>query len=271
MGQVMLSFVVPAYNEEDFIEDTLGTLETVIKDKNLPYEIVVVDDGSLDGTLAKVVRYSKNDGHVKVVSYANNVGKGYAVKTGFLQTSGDIVVFADSDMEIDLGTVSKYLEALEDGDIVIASKRHSGSQVDAPLSRKILSLSFNALVRLLTGVPLNDTQSGLKAMKKSAFVDIFPRLAVKRYAFDAELLAVAHHCGLKVVEMPVNIKLEASFKPKAMWHMFLDLLGIAYRLRVIHWYQRPLPEKNSFQNMISFILREKEEITAPAGFKRRLF
>ena len=258
MGQVALSFVVPAYNEEDFIEDTLGTIETVIKGKNLPYEIVVVDDGSLDGTLAKVTKYAKSNGHVKVVSYTKNVGKGHAVKTGFMQTSGDIVIFADSDMEIDLGTVSKYIQALEDGDIVIASKRHSGSQVEAPLSRKILSLSFNGLVRLLTGVPLNDTQSGLKAMKKNAFIDIFPRLTVKRYAFDAELLAVSHLSGLKVVEMPVNMKLDASFKPKEIWNMFIDLLGIAYRLRIIHWYQRLFPKKNGFQNTVSLFFREKE-------------
>jgi hypothetical protein len=125
-----------------------------------------------------------------------------------------------------------------------------------PVSRRILSEGFNGLVRLLTGVPLKDTQSGLKAMKKSAFIDIFPRLAVKRYAFDVELLAVAHLYGLKVVEMPVNIKLDASFKPNEMLHMFLDLLGIAYRLRVIHWYQRQLPKKNGFQNMVSFVLRE---------------
>ncbi|MGD0644132.1 MAG: glycosyltransferase [Candidatus Bathyarchaeia archaeon] len=256
MGQVALSFVVPAYNEEDFIEDTLGSLEAVIKGKNLPYEIVVVDDGSLDGTLAKVIRYAKTNGHVKVVSYANNIGKGHAVKTGFMQTSGDIVVFADSDMEIGLSTISCYLAALERGDIVIASKRHADSRVEVPLSRRILSLCFNGLVRLLTGVPVNDTQSGLKAMRKSAFIDIFPRLAVKRYAFDVELLAVAHLCGLKVVEMPVDIKLDAAFKPKEMWHMFVDLLGITYRLRVLHWYQRLLPEKNGFQNMVSFVLRE---------------
>jgi glycosyltransferase involved in cell wall biosynthesis len=250
MGQVALSFVVPAYNEEDFIEGTLGALEAIIKGKNLPYEIVVVDDGSLDGTLAKAVRYAKRNGHVKVVSYLKNMGKGHAVKTGFMQTSGDVVVFADSDMEIDLVTISKYLEALEHGDIVIASKRHSDSRVEVPLSRKILSISFNGLVRLLTGVPLNDTQSGLKAMKKNAFVDIFPRLAVKRYAFDVELLAVAHLYDLKVVEMPVSIKLDASFKPKEIWHMFVDLLGIAYRLRVIHWYQRQLPTKDDLQNLV---------------------
>jgi dolichol-phosphate mannosyltransferase len=238
MGQIALSFVLPAYNEEDFIEDSLDTIETIIKGKNLPYEIVVVDDGSFDETLAKVTRYAKTNGHVKVISYAKNIGKGHAVKTGFMQATGDVVVFADSDMEINLETISKYLEALEHGDIVIASKRHSDSHVEVPLSRKILSLSFNSLARLLTGVPLNDTQSGLKAMKKSAFVDIFPRLAVKRFAFDVELLAVAHLYDLKVVEMPVSIKLDASFKVKQMWLMFIDLLGIAYRLRITHWYQR---------------------------------
>ena len=159
-------------------------------------------------------------------------------------------------MEIDLRRISDYIEALKHGDIVIASKRHSRSQVEVPMSRRILSESFNGLVRLLTGVPLKDTQSGLKAMKKSAFIDIFPRLAVKRYAFDVELLAVANLYNLKVVEMPVNIKLDAKFKPKEMWHMFVDLLGIAYRLRIIHWYQRPLARKNGFQNMVSFVLRE---------------
>lgn len=256
MTQVELSFVVPAYNEEDYIEDTLGSIDAVIMDKNLSYEIVVVNDGSADKTLAKAKRYAGKNGHVKVISYSKNVGKGYAVKTGFMKAAGNVVFFADSDMEIDLKKISEYIEALKHGDIVIASKRHSHSQVEVPLSRRILSECFNALVRLLTGVPLKDTQSGLKAMKKSAFINIFPRLAVKRYAFDVELLAVANLCGLKVVEMPVNIKLDAKFKPKEMWRMFIDLLGIAYRLRIIHWYQRPLAEKNGFQNMVSYVLRE---------------
>jgi len=238
MEQVELSFVIPAYNEELFIEDTLGTIDAFFKRKNLPYEIVVVDDGSKDGTLAIARKYAGRNGHVKVLSYRENLGKGYAVKTGFMQTSGSIVIFTDGDMDIDLGTISEYLEALKQGDIVIASKRHVDSQVERPLSRRILSEVFNGLVRFLTGLPLKDTQSGLKAMKKSAFIDIFPKLAVKRYAFDVELLAVANLYGLKVVEMPVNIKLDAEFKPKEMWHMFLDLLGIAYRLRVIRWYQR---------------------------------
>ena len=256
MSQLDLSFVIPAYNEEDYIEGTLGTIEAVIMGKKLSYEIVVVNDGSADNTLAKAKTYAGKNGHVRVISYSKNTGKGYAVKTGFMKATGNVVFFADSDMEIDLEKISDYIEALRQGDIVIASKKHSASKTDVPLSRRILSECFNALVRLLTGVPLKDTQSGLKAMKKSAFTNIFPRLAVKRYAFDVELLAVANLYGLKVVEMPVNIKLDAKFKPIEIWHMFMDLLGIAYRLRIIHWYQRSLPEKNGLQNMVSFVLRE---------------
>jgi glycosyltransferase involved in cell wall biosynthesis len=256
MEQVELSFVVPAYNEEDFIEDMLGSIDEVIAGKHIPYEILVVNDGSRDDTLANARRYAGKNGHVRVVSYSKNVGKGHAVKTGFMNANGTVVVFADSDMEIDLTVISEYLKALRHGDIVIASKRHSDSHVDVPVFRRILSEGFNGLVRLFTGMPLKDTQAGLKAMKKSAFIDIFPRLAVKRYAFDVELLAVAHLCGLKVVEMPINIKLDAKFKLNDMWRMFVDLLGIAYRLRVTHWYQRPLPRKPGLQSMGSLVLRE---------------
>lgn len=256
MDHVELSFVVPAYNEEGYIEDMLGTIDDVIAGKNVPYEILVVNDGSIDSTLAKVRKYAGKNGHVRVLSYRKNVGKGHAVKTGFMKAKGNVVIFADSDMEIDLTIISEYLDALKHGDIVIASKKHSESRVDVPVSRRVLSECFNGLVRLFTGVPIRDTQSGLKAMKKSAFIDIFPRLAVKRYAFDVELLAVANLYGLKVVEMPVNVKLDATFKPKEMWHMFIDLLGVTYRLRIIHWYQRQLPQKNGFQNMVSIILRE---------------
>ena len=112
MSQVELSFVVPAYNEEDSIEDTLGTLDDAVKSRRLPYEIVVVDDGSVDKTLLKAMTYASRNGHVRVVSYGKNVGKGYAVKAGFMQTTGEVVVFADSDMDIDLGAVSSYVDAL---------------------------------------------------------------------------------------------------------------------------------------------------------------
>jgi glycosyltransferase involved in cell wall biosynthesis len=238
MSQIELSLVLPAYNEGDSIEIFLDVLDRAVKDTKLRYEIVVVDDGSTDSTRLNATRYAGRNGHVRVISYDRNVGKGHAVKTGFMQATGDAVVFVDSDLEIDLDTISGYVGALRRGDIVIASKWHPESVVEMPLIRRILSHSFNVLVRLMTGANLRDTQAGLKAMKRSAFKDIFPRLSVKRYAFDVELLTVANLYGLKVVGMPVNLQMRALFSLSEAWKMFLDLLGITYRLRVLRWYQR---------------------------------
>ncbi len=245
MGQVELSFVIPAYNEEFFIEDTLDTLDFAIKDERFHYEIVVVDDGSKDKTFTKAIQYSKRNDHVKVIRYARNEGKGFAIKTGVMGSTGDVVIFVDGDMEIDLNTLSRYVKALENADIVIATKWHPNSAVSMPFSRKMLSKTFNVLVRILIGFDLKDTQVGLKVMKRSAVNKIFPRLAVKRYAFDVELLALAHLYKLKIVELPVNLKISSSFKPKDAWRMFVDLLGIAYRLRIKQWYQRQIYPKNN--------------------------
>jgi hypothetical protein len=112
--------------------------------------------------------------------------------------------------------------------------------VEIPLIRRVLGHGFNVLVRLLTSVKLRDTQTGLKAIRRTALEDIFPRLTVKRYAFDVELLAVANLFGLKIVELPVRLKLDRMFSLREVWHMFVDLLGIAYRLRVKKWYQRAI-------------------------------
>jgi len=250
MSKVELSFVIPAYNEESFIENALGTLDEAVKNRKLPYEIVVVDDGSNDKTLLRATTYANRNGHVRVVSYNNNVGKGYAIKKGFMQTNGDVVVFADSDMDIDLCTVTKYVDALKNGDIVVATKWHPDSRVSMPLKRRILSHGFNVLVRALTGVKLRDTQVGLKAIRKSAFKGIFPRLCVKRYAFDVELLTLANLYDLRIVEMPAQLRIEGLFSLKDMFKMFVDLLGIAYRLRVVHWYQRPISHNDaSYETM----------------------
>ena len=143
MGQVELSFVIPAYNEEVFIENTLGTLDLAIKEKVVQYEIVVVDDGSKDKTFTKAMKYAKRNGHVKVIRYDRNVGKGFAIKTGVMNSVGDAVIFIDGDMEIDLNTVSTYVEALKSADIVIATKWHPDSLVSMPFSRKIMSRTFN--------------------------------------------------------------------------------------------------------------------------------
>lgn len=235
-----LSLVMPAYNEGRTIEEIIYRADSVVSELGLKYELIIVDDGSIDNTRMKVNNYARNNGHVKVVGYNNNVGKGFALKTGFSQAIGEMVVFMDSDADINPKQIAQYVEALKDADIVIASKWHPQSKVDTPLLRRVLSHGFNVLVKLLIGLRLSDTQTGLKAIRRSAFKSVFPRLTVKRYAFDVEMLVLAKLLGLKVMELPINVRLRSLFSFGKVWRMFLDLLGITYRLRVLRWYQRSL-------------------------------
>jgi glycosyltransferase involved in cell wall biosynthesis len=239
-----LSLVMPAYNEEDNIGSVIKRVDDVVRPLGLKYELIVVDDGSIDNTRGKVEEYAKKNGHVKVVGYSNNVGKGYASRIGFSHAVGDVVVFIDSDADIDPNYVARYVQALKRADVVVASKWHPQSSVDSPLIRKILSHGFNVLVKVLVGLRLSDTQTGLKAVRREALACMFPRLTVKRYAFDVEILALANLLGLKIVELPINIRLRRLLDFREVWRMLLDLLGITYRLRVIRWYQRVLAQKD---------------------------
>lgn len=243
-----LSLIMPAYNEEDDIELVVERVDDVVRQMGLRYELIVVDDGSIDDTRIKVNSYAGNNGHVKVVGYKNNVGKGFALKTGFSHAVGDVVVFMDSDADIDPKQVVRYVDALKDADVVVASKWHPQSKVDTPLIRRILSHGFNVLVKLLVGLRLSDTQTGLKAIRRDAFLSVFQRLTVKRYACDVEMLALADLLGLRVVELPINIRMRQLFNLQEVWRMFLDLLGITYRLRVIRWYQRILAQTSALDS-----------------------
>lgn len=228
----MLSVVLPAYNEEDHIETVIEKADSIMQKVGLGYEVIVVNDGSKDATETKAFDYARINGHVKVVSYHENVGKGHAVKAGFSKAMGDIVVFLDSDMEIDPEQVTRYIDALKYADIVTASKRHPQSQVESTSLRKFLSLGFNVLVRLLTGLKVSDTQAGMKVVRREPMEKVFSTLSVKRFAFDVELLAVANLYGLKIMEMPVQMRLKnGSFNVREIYRMFIDLIAINYRLK----------------------------------------
>lgn len=227
-----VSFVMPAFNEGRDIKEALERVYRVVRRLGVKYELIVVDDGSFDDTLTKVVDYANNGNCVRVLSYGKNMGKGFAVKTGFCHSKGDIIVFIDGDLDIDPNQIDRYLKALKSAEMVIASKWHPQSKVQIRSIRRFLSQSFNVLVRMLTGVKIRDTQAGLKAVRRNALETTFSRLAVKRYAYDVELLTIASLDGIKVVELPVNLRVPGLFKLKEAWRMFIDLLGIAYRLRI---------------------------------------
>jgi dolichyl-phosphate beta-glucosyltransferase len=233
-----VSFILPAYNEGKFIEGVLEGLDSAVNGDGLRCEVIVVDDGSVDDTRLRASSYAAGKWYVRVFGYDRNVGKGFAVKTGFWKAVGDAVVFVDSDLDIDVEQIRRYVDALKRGDIVVGSKWHKDSVVEVSFVRRLLSRGFNVLVRVLTGVRVADTQAGIKAVRREAFVEAFRRLSVKRYAFDVELLVLARLLGLRVVVLPVNLKLCSGFSFREIWRMFYDLLGIAYRVRVKKWYQR---------------------------------
>jgi len=185
-----VSVIIPAYNAEDKIVKTLMKVEEILDRTVQDYDIIVVNDGSKDETKKVVRSYAEADPRIKLVSYVQNVGKGYALRKGTLEADKDIIIFLDSDSEIDSDHIGAYVKALEDYDMVIASKRSPYSEYRAPIMRKILSASFNILVKLLVGIKYSDTQAGLKAFKRDAFEKIMRMGLVKRFAFDVELPAI---------------------------------------------------------------------------------
>ena len=222
-------------------------MSNALRKAGYEYEIIVVDDGSKDKTRDKALQYAALDNHVKVVNHPRNMGKGAVVKTGFQHSTGNLIAFIDSDLEIPPELLPAYFKALKEADIVIASKWHPKSKIKVTFTRRMLSRCFYALTRLLTGVKVTDTQVGLKAFRREALEKIMKTQFVKRYAFDAELLAVANLLGYKVIELPVKLQLEEQFKPKEIFRMINDLIGITYRLRISKYYQKILISKGVLQ------------------------
>ena len=142
----------------------------------------------------------------------------------------------DGDTEISLDYLKYNIKEMQDWDFLIGSKRHPLSQVQIPRFRRILSRIFNILVRSATGIKIKDTQVGLKIIEGSCCRTIFANLHINRYAFDVELLFIAARLKLRVKEIPVNINIESQFKPKEIVRMFIDLIRIAYRYRIVRSY-----------------------------------
>jgi len=240
---------MPVYNLSSSI---LGLVEKAIAkfSELLPsFELVIVDDGSTDDTLERACTIE--DRRVRAVGYGDNRGKGEALLYGFRFATGETIILADGDLEALPIDLDRYFLATKSSDVAIASKRVLGSRVDAGVKRKFLSIGFNTFVRVMLSLPLTDTQAGFKIFRQSALKKIVPLICVKHYAFDVELLTVANLLKLKIVELPADVKLQSNFRNKNIIRMFVDVLGIAYRLRIKHWYQRNLElRKKEYQPVL---------------------
>lgn len=239
----LLSVVIPAYKQEKTIVEDLKRIDKVLDKIRYDYEIVVVIDGKVDKTFrnAKKVKSRK----IKVIGYERNHGKGHAVRYGMARTKGNIIAFVDAGMDLDPNGLSMLLEHFEwyKADIIIGSKRHPVSQVDYPWQRRILSLSYQLLVRILFGLNVRDTQVGMKFFRRKVLEKVLPRLLVKTYAFDIEILAVARKLGYeRIFEAPVRLKWdqEKSIISKSLWRtlysMLWDTAAVFYRLKILRYY-----------------------------------
>jgi glycosyltransferase involved in cell wall biosynthesis len=204
------------------------------------YEIVVVCE-SCPETLQAVNDLASDN--IKVHYYEENMGKSYAIKYGAFQATGDLVTFMDADLSIDPREIDRFIKLMDtyDADIVIGSKRHPQSKVSYPLFRRLQSFLYQVLVTALFRVNVKDTQTGLKLFKREVLQKIIPRVLVKAYAFDLELLVVANLLGYdNVLEAPVEIneRFNKVADPRSTWRVLRDTLAIFYRLKVLKYYDR---------------------------------
>jgi hypothetical protein len=159
-------------------------------------------------------------------------------------TKGNYVAFIDAGMEIDPNGVSMILEHMEwyEADIIVASKRHPASIVKYPFERKVISLGAQIISRVLLGLKVRDTQAGLKIFKRKVLIKVLPRLLVKSYAFDLEILSVANRLGFtRIFEAPIKLNyvfdsLTHASGLKIIYRSLIDALAVFYRLRIIHYY-----------------------------------
>lgn len=239
----MVSLVIPAFKQERTILKDLTCIEKILKQLRYDYEIIVVVDGMLDKTFQNAKK-TRSD-RVTVVGYEKNRGKGYAIRYGIVRAKGTIIGFMDSGMDINPNSLYMLLEHFEwyNADIIVGSKRHPVSKVDYPFDRKVLSFVSQIFIRLLFGLNVRDTQTGMKFFRRTVVQDVAPRLLVKKFAFDIEILAVAYALGYKrifeaPVELDLNIKdsIVSQNIISAILKTFWDSLAIFYRLKIVRYY-----------------------------------
>jgi glycosyltransferase involved in cell wall biosynthesis len=201
------SIVIPAYNESQRIPATLVSVVEAVRSHGWSAEILVVDDGSRDKTVEVVRNFAEANPEVKLLQNGANRGKGYSVRNGLLQASGQIVMFTDADLSAPIEEAERLFAAIEQGaDIAIGSRwlerdRQTHRQ---PLYRQFFGRCFNRFTRLVMGISFADTQCGFKAFTREAAQTIFHLQTIEGWGFDPEILFIALKRGFRIVEVPVS-------------------------------------------------------------------
>ena len=266
IGDGRLSVVMPIYNLAGSIERNLRETIDLFAAHRVRAELVPVDDGSTDGTAEVLRRLSapaapaSADVLLRPVILAQNGGKGAALRAGFDASTGDYVMLLDGDLDIHPKQTPCFFAAMaaEGADVVVGSKRHPQSEVQYPWHRRIVSWAYFTLVRCFIGLPITDTQTGMKLFKREVLGESLGRMLVKTYAFDLELLAIARERGARIAEAPVVIRFGEKFgclKPSTVKTMAWDSLAVFYRLRILRYYAKAeVPCRLAHDPLVSIVI-----------------
>lgn len=228
-----LSVVIPAYNEERRLPATLDSVYQYLSGLGKEFEIVVVDDGSLDNTATMVESYAATRPEIRLLSYSPNKGKGHAVRVGMLAARGELVLFDDADGSSPIHEEKLLTQAIAGGcDLAIASRAKPDDKrtVKALPYRKYIGNAFNMIVQCLLLPGLYDTQCGFKMFKREVAHDLFSVAHLNGFAFDVEVLFIARLRGYRVSEIPINWSNVEGSKVNVLLDspkMLLEVLWIA--------------------------------------------
>jgi dolichyl-phosphate beta-glucosyltransferase len=202
--QPFLSIIIPAHNEELRIASTLEKVLSFLEAQTFESEIIVVENGSQDRTAEIVAQFQKAHPHLHLLR-ESRAGKGLAVRRGMLTAKGDYRFICDADLSMPIEEIHRFLPPqLDSYDVAIASREVSGAvRYDEPIYRHIIGRGFNFLVRLFTGLQIQDTQCGFKCFRAGVVEDLFHKQVIDGWTFDAEVLFIAQRRGYKIVEIPI--------------------------------------------------------------------
>ena len=228
-----LSIVIPAYNEERRLPQTLRRVREYLSTRPASAEVIVVDDGSSDRSAAVVEEWRSKFAGLRLLSNGRNRGKGYSVRHGMLEARGRIVLFTDADLSAPIEEADKLLAALGDYEVAIGSRGVDPSLIEVHQSplRELAGKVFNAVVRAVTGLDFTDTQCGFKAFVREHARIVFEQQRIERFGFDPEILFLAKRHGLRAIEIPVRW----AHDPQTKVNMIRDSLRMFGEVLAIRW------------------------------------
>jgi glycosyltransferase involved in cell wall biosynthesis len=227
---ILLSVIIPAYNEEHRLPGTLEQLFLFLNKQPYTAEVIVVENGSHDHTLEIARSYEQHHPNLRVLQLEER-GKGRAVQHGMLQARGDFCFMCDADLSMPVEDINRFIPpALGEFDIAIASREARGAvRYNEPAFRHIVGRIFNTMIRVLALPELHDTQCGFKCFRSAVIQDLFKQQTLPGWSFDVEVLFIARRRGYRIVEVPIHW----YFNPDSKVIVFKDSLRMALDLLTI--------------------------------------